>query len=132
MEPVSLIVGALAVCAGEAGKAAVSEAVKDAYTRLRSLVAARFAGRPSGEVALAQYEQKPEPWEGALTAELLEVGAADDSALVEAAQEVMAVADPSGSQRGKYQVIVRRSKGVQVGDHNTQHNQFGAPPPSSN
>ena len=130
MEPVSLIVGALAVCAGEAGKAVVSEAVKDGYARLKALVRARFAERPTGEAALAQYEVKPEQWAGALEAELVEIRAGEDPAVIEAAQRVMASADPDGAREGRYRVDLRGAQGVQVGDHNTQTNTFGGPSPA--
>jgi hypothetical protein len=127
VDPVSLIVGALAVCAGEAGKAAVSEAVKDAYASLKSAIKARFAGNASGEVALERYEQKPQQWAGALEAELVEVNADHDAVIVEAAQRVLGLVDPAGQQTGKYKVDLRGTQGVQVGDHNTQHNTFGGP-----
>ena len=51
MDPVSLIVAALAAGASEGAKTTVSEAVKDAYAGLKKLVQARLAGRISGEDA---------------------------------------------------------------------------------
>jgi hypothetical protein len=39
----------------------------------------------------------------------------------------MRLVDEAGSAAGKYQVVVHGSHGVQVGDHNTQHNTFGPP-----
>jgi hypothetical protein len=128
VEPVSLIVGALAVCAGEAGKAAVSEAVKDAYKSLKTAVRTCLSGRASGEVALDRYVQLPHQWAGALEAELVDVGAAEDAGIVAAARRVMELADPQGYATGKYQVDVRGGQGVQLGDHNSQTNTFGAPP----
>lgn len=41
-----------------------------------------------------------------------------------AALKVLELTDPDGSQAGKYRVVLRGNKGVQVGDHNTQTNTF--------
>ena len=40
----------------------------------------------------------------------------------------MRLVDEAGARAGKYAVDVRGAKGVQIGDRNTQHNVFGAPP----
>lgn len=114
MDPVSLIVAALA--AGAQNTA--TGAIKDAYAGLKALVRRRLSGRPTGEVALAQHEAKPEQWGPALAAELVEANARQDAVAVEAAQRLMALLDTSGSRAGKYLVDVRGSQGVQVGDHN--------------
>ncbi|WP_138968474.1 hypothetical protein [Streptomyces sp. YIM 121038] len=56
--------------------------------------------------------------------ELEESGAADSEPIVSAAQRVLELTDPSGVANGKYLVDARQAKGVQVGDHNVQHNTF--------
>jgi hypothetical protein len=129
MDPVSLIVAALAAGAVAGAQNTATEAVKDAYTALKALLGRRLSGRASGEVALAQHEAKPQQWGSALEAELVEVKAGDDPAVVEVAQRLMALADPTGSQAGKYLVDLRGAQGTQVGDHNIQHNTFSTPPP---
>jgi len=128
MDPVSLIVAALAAGAVAGAQNTATEMIKDAYTGLKNLVAIRLRGRPAGEVALAQHEAKPDQWGRALEAELVEAGAGQDTAVVQAAQRVMDLVDPTGSQAGKYLVDLRGAQGVQVGDHGTQHNTFGSPP----
>src|SRR5258708_697534 len=86
MEPVTLILAALAAGASagvlDALKDDVKEKARAAYARLHALVRKRVAGRPHGELALAEYESAPQKWEGLLTAELTEAGAAQDDALV--------------------------------------------------
>jgi hypothetical protein len=57
-----------------------------------------------------------------MAAALIETGAASDPAVVEAAQQLMALLDAAGTQSGKYLVELRGVQGVQVGDHNTQTN----------
>lgn len=127
MDPVSLIVAALAAGAVAGTQSTATEAVKDAYAGFKALVRRRLAGQPLGEAALERHESTPEVWQGALEAELVEADAGRDAALVKAAQQLMALLDAAGSQEGKYRVDVRGAQGVQVGDDNTQTNTFTPP-----
>ncbi len=132
MDPVTLIVTALAAGAVLGLKDAASAAVKDAYAGLKALVRKRFAGRPKGELVLAEHEAAPQTWEGPLAAELAAAGADRDGELVAAAQALMRLVDEEGFEAGKYtvkyQVDARGSQGVVVGDHAHQRNVFGTPP----
>jgi hypothetical protein len=125
MDPVTLIVTALAAGAASALQDTASWAVKDSYARLKALVKKRFAGHPDGELVLARHEAAPQTWEAPLAAELNSAGAEGDPDLVAAAQALMSLVDEAGSGSGKYAVAVRDSQGVQIGDHNTQTNTFG-------
>ena len=125
MDPVTLIVTALAAGAASALQDGTAEAVKGAYARLKALVKKRFAGSAKAEVVLAEHEAAPQTWEAPLAAELSAAGADADAYLVAAAQALMSLVDEAGSRSGKYAVTVRDSQGVQVGDHNTQANTFG-------
>jgi roadblock/LC7 domain-containing protein len=128
MEPVTLILTALAagVTTGalDALKDDVKEKVKAAYARLRGLAEKRVSGRPHGELALAEYDSAPQKWEGLLAAELTEAGAAHDDDLVAAAKALMDLVDQPGARSGKYNVTIKGSEGVQVGDSNVQVNKF--------
>src|SRR5215472_17259777 len=93
MEPVTLILTALAAGAALGVKDTASAAVKDAYQGFKALVKGRFAGRRDGELVLARYEEAPDTWNGPLTAELTAVGAAADQDLVTAAQALMQLVD---------------------------------------
>jgi hypothetical protein len=128
VESVTLIITALATGAALGLKDTASATVKDAYASVRALVKKRLAARRDGELVLARYEEAPEAWEGPLGAELTAAGVADDADLVAAAQRLMSLVDEAGSRSGKYAVQVQGSQGVQVGDHNTQRNVFGATP----
>ena len=128
MDPVTLIVTALAAGAASALQDGAAVAVKDAYARLRALVTKRFAGHPKGELVLAEHETAPQTWQAPLAAELAATGADSDAGLVAAAQALMSLVVEAGSRSGKYVVAVRDSQGVQVGDHNTQINTFGSRP----
>jgi len=128
MDPVTLIVTALAAGAASALQDGASDAVKNAYARLKALVAKRFADRPKGELVLAEHEAAPQTWEKPLAAELSASGAEGDADLVGAAQALMSLVDEAGSRSGKYLVAVHGSQGMQIGDHNTQTNTFGPRP----
>ena len=100
MDPVTLIVTALAAGAASALQDGASAAVKDAYARLKVLVTKRFANRPKGELVLAEYEAAPQTWEKPLAAELSASGAEDDADLVAAAQALMSLVDDAGARAG--------------------------------
>ena len=70
MDPVTLIVTALAAGAASALQDGASAAVKDAYAWVRALEARRFAGRPKGKLVLAEHEAAPQTWQAPLAAEL--------------------------------------------------------------
>jgi hypothetical protein len=128
VDPVTLILTALVAGAALGVKDTASQAVKDAYGSLKALVRGRLAGRGDGELVLARYEESPGTWEAPLSKELTATGAGDDARLVAAAQALMALADTAGSEAGKYAVQVHGGQGVQLGDHNTQHNTFSTAP----
>src|ERR1700751_6134065 len=104
MDPVSLIVTALAAGAASALQDGASAPVKDAYARLKAVVTRRFADRSKGELVLAEHEAAPQTWEKPLVVELSAAGAEGDADLVAAAQELMALLDTVGSRSGKYLV----------------------------
>ena len=128
MDPVTLIMTALVAGAASALQDGAAQAVKDAYARLRGLVRERFAGRPKGELVLAEHEAAPQTWEAPLAVELAAAGADGDAGLLAAAQALLSLVDEVGSRSGKYAVTVLDSQGVQIGDHNAQTNTFGARP----
>lgn len=120
MDPVALVLNALASGAAQGVADAASDAVRSAYVGLKMLVAAKFAGNKSAELSLEEHAADPDTWQAPLSKALTASGAAKDAAVLEAAQLVMAVLDPAGTVRGKYQVDLRDVQGVQVGDGNQQ------------
>jgi hypothetical protein len=127
MDPITLIVTALAAGAAVGVKDAASAVVKDAYAGLKALVKKRLGEEPGTELVLARYEQAPETWQAPLMAELAGTGADGDRDLIAAAQALLDLIDETGGA-GKYAVDVRGAMGVQVGDHNRQDNVFNAHP----
>jgi hypothetical protein len=128
MDPITLIVAALVAGAATGAldevKDSAKAGVKAAYAKLRALAKRRVAGNQGAEVALAEIEADPDTWKAPLAAKLKQVGAADDADLVAAAKHLMELVDQAGARAGKYNVTIKDSKGVQVGDGNIQVNRF--------
>ena len=125
MDPVSLVVAALVAgaAAGVAGTA--SSVVSDAYAGLKNLVRGRIAARQIGaETVLDRATVSPPTWEAELVPVLTAAEVGQDEHVRAAAQQLLRLVDPSGWAAGKYVVDLRDAMGVQVGDHNTQHNTF--------
>jgi hypothetical protein len=92
---VDVIVAALAAGATAGVSGTASEAVKDGYLVLKSLIRRRFAGRDTARAALEAEQTEPEVWQATIGADLLESGAASDEQILAAARELLAMADPA-------------------------------------
>lgn len=131
MDPITLIVAALAAGASAGALDALKDDVKDAataaYGKLRDLVKRRFHGNASAEVILAEYQADPEAYKVPLTKKLTEAGAGDDAEILAVAKELMELVDPQGKSSGKFNVtFAGNAQGVVIGDHSTQTNTFNS------
>jgi hypothetical protein len=125
MDPITLLVTALAACAALGVQDTASAMVKDAYASLKALVRRRLGGDPDAEMVLARHERAPETWQAPLMAELVRSGADGDGDLIAAAKALLDLVGEAGGA-GKYTVDARGAQGVQIGDHNRQDNAFNA------
>jgi hypothetical protein len=117
IDPISLIVAALAAGAAAAAKDTASQAVKDAYNGLKALIHKRFAGRPEASVALTQHELAPQVWQAPLKDSLDKTGAANDPIILEAARRLDTVLRQEGggvSATGPGSVAVAQAENVAV------------------
>jgi hypothetical protein len=117
MDPITLIVAALAAGAAAGVQGTAASAVRDAYAGLKALVKKRFAGRPDAELILARHERAPQTWQAPLAAELTEARADRDPDLVAAAQALMDLVERAGSRTENYNVDAHGSQGAQIGGH---------------
>ena len=124
MDPITLIVAALAAGAGLGVQDTASAMVKDAYAGLKALVKKRLGGGSDAELVLAKHERAPETWQAPLMAELAETGADSDRDLIAAAEVLLDLVSEARGKEGKYTVDVRGAQGVQIGDDNRQDNVF--------
>jgi len=118
MDPITLILSALAAGATAAMKDTAGTAVKDAYQGLKALVQRHFSGKSEAEVALGNYENKPDVWKEPVKDALTQTGADKNEAIIKAAQALMAQVDPQGAARGKFNINISGSaQGTVIGDH---------------
>jgi hypothetical protein len=117
MDPLSLVMSALAAGASAALTDTAGQAVKDAYTGLRDLLKRKLVDQPLAREVIEKHEEAPEVWDKPVQQELGESGVAEDEEVLQAAQQVMEAADPEGAQAGKYNVSISGGKGIVVGDN---------------
>jgi hypothetical protein len=116
VDPITLIVAALAAGAASGMGDTASQAIKDAYAGLKALIKRRFAGNAKAEETLADHEADPETYEKPLAKQLEAAGAQDDQEILQKAEELLRKADDIGI-RTKYQVQVTGGKVGIIGDH---------------
>jgi hypothetical protein len=128
MEEGSLILTALAAGATGGALDALKDDVKDkakaVYVKLHDLVRRRFGGNANAEVILSKHQADPQAYAAPLAKKLTEAGADGDAELVATARALMELVDQAGARSGKYNVAIKESKGIQVGDRNIQVNKF--------
>lgn len=127
MDPITLIVAALAAGAARGAQSAASAMVSDAYGGLKTLVRGRLGSRPGAELVLAEHERAPETFREPLMAELARVEAGRDADLIAAAKALLNLVGEAEGRLGKYTVDARGAQGVQIGDGNRQEVVFHAP-----
>ncbi len=115
MDPVSLVMAALAAGAVAALKDTAGQAVKDSYDGLKVLLRRKLTRSAAADL-VDRHEQDPEGTDPRLRQELGRAGDVDED-LVAAAQRVLALADPAGTAQGKYRVTITGGKGIVVGDN---------------
>ncbi len=125
MDPVSMVLAALAAGATVAAKDTTSQAIKDAYSGLKSLLQQRFAKKPQAEMALAEYEKDKDTWKKPLQKSLIEAGIDRDEAITHQAQQVLKLINPQQAAQGKYIVQIGEGYGIAIGDEATVEQHFG-------
>lgn len=120
MTGLELILAAVAAGASTGVAEATSSSIQNAHEAFRAALRRMLTG--AGEQILDTEETNSALWQAELGNQVVAVGADQDAEVIATAQRLLELHDPSGTQKGKYTVDVRDSKGVVVGDHNTQTN----------
>jgi hypothetical protein len=129
MDPVSLIEAALVAGATASAKDAASQAVKDAYAGLKTLLSRLFAGKSHAQVILDEHEADPQTYEKPLKKLLTEAHADQDANLLAAAERVMTLVQPQQAGMGKYSIQNTGTvQGQVIGDHVNVDMSFGRMP----
>ena len=86
MDPITIILGALAAAGGSVG----SQAIKDGYAGLKALILKKFAAKdPKLEERIDDYTGDPETFEKPALKALREAGAGQDQDVVDLATELL-------------------------------------------
>lgn len=133
MDPVTIIVAALVSGVSESLKENASQAISDAYQGLKSKIIQKWSVSAGGEnlvakeaeanVLMAQLEDDPEVFKPIIEKKLSAVISESDTELLSQAQAFHSLLKDTGVSSG-VTVNVSNSKGVQIGDSNTQTNSF--------
>lgn len=102
MDPISLVIAALAAGAIAATQETAGTAVKDAYQGLKGLIKKKFAGEPKAEMVLEEHETDPETYAAPLKKKLTEAAIDQDGEIVKSAQSLL---DQLKEQPGGQQII---------------------------
>lgn len=128
MDPIALILTALTAGATDSIKATANEAIKDAYSGLKTLIKDRFAGKPAIEVALTEYEKEPDVWKAPLEEGLKATGIDQDQDIIAAAQKLMGLVQPQQAAMGQFIVqIAGNVQGYAQGNYQQVTMNFGDP-----
>jgi hypothetical protein len=130
MDPITLVLTALSAGAAAAAKDTVSQAIKDAYSGLKSMITNHFKGSKQAETTLDEFEKDPDTWRKPLEKTIAETRIGDDPDVIVSAQKVLQLVHPEQHAQGKFNVQTTGPvQGQQIGDYGTQQNVFGTTPP---
>ena len=125
MDPMSVILSALAAGAVAALQETAGQAVKDGYNLLKGLIERKLQGNPKAEVVLREHEKDPKTWEKPLEQTLADGKIDQDEEVVNAAAQLLTLiqTQQSGS---KYNVQVSGDvQGMVTGDDANVTMNFG-------
>lgn len=119
MEPVTLVLTALAAGAVAGLKDTAGSAVQDAYAALKARVTRRVADQPLGEQLVEQYEGAADTWREPLKAALLAAGADRDPEVMRLARDLLKATDAGPAAGTSYTLHVEgNAHGVSQGNQN--------------
>ena len=123
MAEVELVVDALIAGAAAGIASTTTSAVQDAYAGFRDAVRRHLLARGRGEESVLAEDPADEGWRGRLRAVLLASDIAGQQPdLVVSARSLLELLGGSGNAAPHYDL--REAKGVIVGDHSLQINEF--------
>ena len=135
MDPISIVTTALINGASKALKDTANQAVKDAYLGLKVLISNQWSNSGSGdkasssqnseaEILIKNLEDNPEVFQIPIEQKLPSVIPNPDQQLIEHAQQLIELLNDAEPESSHLKVEITDSKGVQVGNHNKQLNNF--------
>jgi len=131
MDPVSMVVAAVAAGAIAAAKDTASDAIKSTFRSLINLVHRGLGGDATAEAALKEFEKDPETWEKPLTKAVADHNLAQDDAVLSLAKELLKLIEEAEPSKGKYNIKIEHGQGIVIGDQADVTMSFGKDPPDS-
>lgn len=128
MEPVPLLLQAVALGAVREPVDGESDALKIAYRELMRLLTDLFGEDESACVVLSQYAFDPGTWRAPLAKALVAAGASSDESVISAARHLMTLIGTMDAESAEYRVALHGVRGMQIGESNHQINIFAALP----
>jgi len=123
MTPLEVVIAALEAGATAGLTATAKEGVVDAYDSLRNVIRARLENRGSINPQLASGESEAD----SLAREMELHKVHEDPSVLEAAQDLLALYDPTGTSGGKYAISAEQIRSVYQGDSSfTTETNYGA------
>lgn len=114
MDPLTLIVTALAQGAATALTDTASDAIRTTYRGLVSLVKRKLGQE---DKLVDEHAEDPDTWQKPLEKKLRDADAEEDEELINAARALLEEIDPAGAQIGKYNVRVSGGQVGAIGDY---------------
>ena len=126
MDPITLILTALAAGVAAGVQTIADKAIKDSYAGLKVLIKRKFASKPKVQVTLTEHESDPQTWEAPLKKVLMQENIDQDQEIIEAAQQLMQLVKSQQSAMGKYHVqITGNVQGFAQGPYQNVTMNFG-------
>ena len=119
MEPVTEIIGAIAAGAAAATKDTASQAVKDAYSGVKSMILKHFSNKnkAEGEMVLKNYTTKPDTWKAPMKEALIETDAGKSADIIAAVEKLQkALEEMQGGPEIMAKYTIKNSKVGVIGD----------------
>ena len=102
MDPITLILNALTAGAVASVQSTTSEAVKDLYNGLKTLIQRKLSGKQNAELVLSEYENDPGTWETPLKKALMQEHIDREQDILEAARSLILQFNPQQAISIKY------------------------------
>lgn len=124
MDVISTIVAAMTGGAAAGARGVATAAITDGYHSLLSAVRKGLARNPKARAVLDGYLTEPSRWEGQLVEILGHEHFDVESEAGRAATRLLELLAEQESTSSSYRVDMPDARGVQVGNHNLQRNDF--------
>jgi hypothetical protein len=124
VDPYSIIVAALVAGANASVKSIASSRARDLYTRLQRTLIRRLGDEQLGTALFAELERRPESADMLFLQQFRTRPDIIDEEVLDCSRALIETLQEPGADPSKYTVEARNSRGVQIGDHNTQVNTF--------